>query len=148
MKFGVCAIIKNENLYLREWVEHYINLGFDKIILYDNNEPNGEYPGLVIQDYIDNGYVDVINYRYILGYTNNFSFSLSPQISAYNDCLEKYKNDLDWIAFFDVDEFLELIKVKNIHQQFEDVDYSKFNCVVLFWRFYGSPDTIYYDNKK
>ena len=31
MKFGVCALIKNENLYLREWVEHYLKLGFDNI---------------------------------------------------------------------------------------------------------------------
>ena len=86
MKFAVCAIIKNENLYLREWVEHYIKLGFDKIILYDNNEKNGELPQLVIQDYIDAGIVNIYNYRGILA--NTFQ---AFQVNIYNTCIKDYK---------------------------------------------------------
>ena len=42
MKTALCAIAKNENLYIREWVEYYMKLGFSNIILYDNNNINGE----------------------------------------------------------------------------------------------------------
>ena len=35
-KFGVCAVVRMENLYLDEWIHHYLELGFDKIIIYDN----------------------------------------------------------------------------------------------------------------
>ena len=55
MKFAVCTVLRNEILYLREWVEHYIKLGFDKIYIYDNNDTFGEVPDVVVQDYIDQG---------------------------------------------------------------------------------------------
>ena len=44
MKVGVCVIIKNENLYIRDWVEYYKKIGFDTVILFDNNDLEGEYP--------------------------------------------------------------------------------------------------------
>ena len=42
MKVLLCAIVKNENKYINEWLEHYKQLGFSKVILYDNNDINGE----------------------------------------------------------------------------------------------------------
>ena len=39
----LCCIGKNENRYAREFVEWYKNLGFSKIIIYDNNDTDG-YP--------------------------------------------------------------------------------------------------------
>ena len=38
----ICTIGKNENLYIREYVEHYFNLWVEKIFLYDNNDVEGE----------------------------------------------------------------------------------------------------------
>lgn len=43
MKVCVCCIAKMENLYIKEYVEYYYNLGVDKIVLYDNNEIDGEH---------------------------------------------------------------------------------------------------------
>ena len=60
---ALCAMVKNENLYVREWVEWYKNLGVSKIFLYDNNEINGEHLHDVIGDYIENEYVVVFNIR-------------------------------------------------------------------------------------
>lgn len=146
MKFGVCAILKNENLYLREWVEHYINLGFDKIILYDNNDINGESPDVVIQDYINDNIVDVIDKRGMNGKDTGFMWNDGLQMQVYNECLESYKDTLDWIAFFDIDEFLELCDGKTIQKQFEFVDYSKFEVVCVFWKIYGDNNNLYYKN--
>ena len=42
LNIALCAIAKNENLYIREWVEHYKNIGVSKIFLYDNNDIDGE----------------------------------------------------------------------------------------------------------
>ena len=36
-KVALCAIGIMENQYVAEFVNHYKNLGFDKIFLYDNN---------------------------------------------------------------------------------------------------------------
>ena len=50
IKICLCAIVKNENPYLREFVEYYKKIGYNKIILYDNNEINGENLEEVIND--------------------------------------------------------------------------------------------------
>ena len=59
MKTCICVQIKNENLYLLEFVEYYYKLGFSKMYIYDNNDY--EFPNLIIQKYIDNGFVEIIN---------------------------------------------------------------------------------------
>ena len=38
----LCSIAKNENKYILEFINHYRKMKFNKIILYDNNEINGE----------------------------------------------------------------------------------------------------------
>lgn len=143
MKFGVCAVVKNENLYLREWVEHYISLGFDKIIIYDNNENTGEIPNVVIQDYIDKGIVDIHKkYRGI----KNLNF-INFQASIFSECLEDYKDQLDWIGFFDIDEFLELCDGKTIQKQFSFINYENFTSILVSWCIMGDKDALYYENK-
>ena len=42
IKICICTIAKNENRYIKEYVEYYKKYGVDKIYLYDNNNPNGE----------------------------------------------------------------------------------------------------------
>ena len=36
MKIGVCIRAKNEQKIINDWVAYYLQLGFDKIIIYDN----------------------------------------------------------------------------------------------------------------
>lgn len=40
MKSAICSIARNENEYLDEWVTYHLNLGFDHIFIYDNNNPD------------------------------------------------------------------------------------------------------------
>ena len=42
IKICLCVIAKNENKYLREFVEYYKTIGYNKIFLYDNNDIFGE----------------------------------------------------------------------------------------------------------
>ena len=56
-----CSIGKKENLYVRELVEYYIKSGVDKFYFGDNNEINSEKLSDVLQDYIDNKTVEIIN---------------------------------------------------------------------------------------
>ena len=104
-KVALCGIGKIENNYIREWVEHYNMLGFNKIFLYDNNDKDGEHSEDVIGDYVNSGYVEILDVR---GEPNR-------QISAYNELYQSGKlRGFDWIAYFDIDEFLELDTAKNI----------------------------------
>ena len=52
-KICLCVIAKNENLYVKEYVEHYKKIVYNKIFIYDNNDKNGEDIGKVIKKYIN-----------------------------------------------------------------------------------------------
>ena len=107
-KVGLCICIKEENLYIKEFIEHYKNLGYNHIFIYDNNDIDGEKLEDIIQKEIDEGFVSIINYR-----GNN----KKPQMKIYIDCYKKNKKNYHWLSFFDVDEFLEIkpkgIKIQN-----------------------------------
>ena len=59
----VCTMGKNENKYALEFVEYYKKIGVDKIIIYDNNDINGEKFESVLFKYIESKYVEIIDYR-------------------------------------------------------------------------------------
>ena len=55
IKVCLCTSGKKENLYVKEFVEHYKKYGVNKIYIYDNNDLNDEHFDDVISDYIING---------------------------------------------------------------------------------------------
>jgi hypothetical protein len=136
-KVSLCTIIKNENKYLKEFVEHYLKLGFNKIYLYDNNDIEGETPIDVISEYIDNGFVIY----------HNFRGKKVCQLEAYNDCYKRYSVDNDWIAFFDADEFLELTRHDNISSFVAQDIYNKYNAIKINWLCYGDNGHLKYEDK-
>ena len=102
IKVCLCAIAKKENLYIKFYLDHYKQLGYDHIYLYDNNDINDEKIEDVIQEYLSNNYVTLIDYRGYRGKREN------PQMDAYYDCYEKHSMEYDWLSFFDLDEYLIL----------------------------------------
>ena len=138
-KVGLCIICKTENLYIKEFSEHYKHLGYNHIFIYDNNDIYGERFEKVLQKEIDEGFISIINYR---------GDKERPIFKAYIDCYEKNSKNYDWISFFDIDEFLEL-KPKNIKIQ-EFLDNPRYNyCqnVKFNWLLFSDNDKIYYENK-
>ena len=49
----ICTLGKEENKYIKDFVEHYKGLGVDKIFIYDNNAKNGEKFDDVLSEYIN-----------------------------------------------------------------------------------------------
>jgi len=103
MKVALVAIGRLENDYAREFVEHHLGIGFNKVIIYDNNHRGEERFEAVLQDYIDNGNVVIVPYRDIE----------RAQRNAYNDAYARFSSEYDWIAFFDFDEFLCLPDIES-----------------------------------
>ena len=99
----MCSIGKNENLYIKEFISYYKKLGYNKIFLYDNNDIDEERFEDVLKNEINKGFVSLINYRGFRG------SNINPQLNAYKDCYEKNNLKYDWLSFFDIDEYLELI---------------------------------------
>ena len=59
IKICLCAIAKNENLYLEEFVEKYKNIRYNNIFIYDNNYINEENINETISDYIQTCFVKI-----------------------------------------------------------------------------------------
>ena len=140
-KVCLCVIGKKENLYAKEYVNHYKNLGYNHIFIYDNNDINDEKFEDVLSKEISENFVTIINYR---GYQGK---SDKPQFDSYKDCYANYSGKYDWLSFYDFDEFLFLKEHKNIQ---EFLDQKKFNQCInikINWLIYSDNDLIYYEDK-
>ena len=133
-KITICAIAKNEDRYIEDWLVYHYKLGFTNITVYDNNivERRGD-----LQRLINNSKKltnDMKKKTEIIDATGRRSF----QIDAYN---EYYKtNYFDWVAFIDIDEFIQLNKWKTIQDMMNDNRFNDATTVFLPW------DTISDDN--
>ena len=129
---------KEENKYVKEFIHHYKQLGFNHIYIYDNNEVFGEKFEEEIKEEIKNGFVSIINYR---GYKG-------IQLNAFYDCYQKNYKRYKWLAFFDFDEFLELAPNYTTIQQFLD-NKIFYNCqnIKINWLMFTDNDLIKYENK-
>ena len=79
-KICICTLGKEENLYVREYLEHYFNLGINKVYISDNNDINGEKFEDVISDYIEKGLVEIYNWR----------GKYDCQFNIMNECYKKF----------------------------------------------------------
>ena len=134
----ICSIGKNENLYIREFLDYHLSLGIKKIIIYDNNDIDGENFENVIKDYIAKNLVELIDVR---GLT-------SIQIPIYNYCYQNNKNLYDWIILLDLDEYIYIKNYKNINDYVYNRRFEKCELIFLNWRIYSDNDLIKYDDRK
>ena len=78
---------------MAEWIEYNRILGVDHIYMYNNNSTDNYYQ--ILNRYIKDGFVSVFEWP------KNYA-----QMEAYEDCYNRYRNDTNWLAFWDIDEFI------------------------------------------
>lgn len=121
--FSVCGIFKNESSILREWILYYKVIGTDHIYLYNNNSDD-DYLS-ILQPFIDEGFVTLINWP-----------KNHAQMEAYKDCYTKVRYETEWLAFFDLDEFLCPLKETSIKDYL--VKYEGYPGLIIYWRMFGT----------
>ena len=136
MKVYIITSAKFEECYIEEWVQYHLNIGFDKIIINDNNPKDYPYnPKDILKKYIDNGQVIVERYYDTHQLQHNIQ---EPDLeNVYTWLYNKYKNEFDWVAKLDIDEFLEIPETNNDIKKFLLQD--KFNnalSVLIPWKEY------------
>ena len=137
IKVCLCTIGKKENLYAKEFIQHYKNYGIDKIFLYDNNDINGEIFDDVISEYIKSNFVEIINYR-----GRN-----KIQLIAMNDCYEKNNKDYNWLLFYDMDEFIFLKNIKSIKNFLNKRRLYNCQIIQLNWIQHTDNNYLHYENR-
>ncbi len=107
-KLAFMTIVKDESIYLKEWIDYHTLLGVTKFYIYDN-ESSDNIAG-VLRPYIDAGMVE---YCYWPG--------KGQQMAAFNDALMKHRFDSRYMGFIDVDEFILPLKNENFLDIIDDI---------------------------
>ena len=119
------------------FVEHYKNYGIDKIFLYDNNDVEGEKFEAVINDYIENGFIELIDYR----------GKIRVLMEVMNDCYKRNYRNYDWLIFFEIDEYIQLKNIKSIKDFLQSSKFYKCQRIQLNWIFHTDNNLLYYDQR-
>lgn len=130
MVYAICAIIKDEHPYLKEWLDYHFNLGFNQIYLYEDYNSKSHKS---ITDNYKNVFLSNLEQFEIENSANT-----KKQSELYNKFLKVHKelNDIDWCAFIDIDEYIDLTDGYTLNKLTDE--YRGYAGVYLSWKMYGA----------
>ena len=123
---GICAILKDEDLFIQEWMAWYTLLGVEAFYLYDNGSKKPLHETLA-------------NYRSRHS-PESLRIHEAPgqkiQMITYGHCLAAYANKCRWIAFVDLDEFIVPQQHDSIPAMMEGFENT--SGLALNWKLFGT----------
>lgn len=128
---AVVLMVKNEAHDIAAWLGWYHVLGFDACIVFDDDSADGTWEILQRAAKIQ----DIRLYR-TMGPKTETADVWRRQHECYRYALQHYRDEFEWLAFFDADEFLSLNFDESVQEflgRFADAD-----AVGVNWCLYGS----------
>lgn len=122
---ALCGIVKDELRSIVEWLAYHKALGFTDFVIYDNGSTDGTERILQVLD--EAGELIRLDWPHSMGER--------PQRAAY-DHMRKNAT-VDWIAFFDADEFLLLRRDRTIADFLARFD-DEVSAVSISWLVFNS----------
>lgn len=125
MRCAVCLYVRDEEHEIAEWLAYQHIIGFDTCIVYDNGST--DRTAQIVLEASLNQDVRFVEWP-----------CLEPmaQVLCYEDCIKRFGAEFDWIAFFDVDEFLVLNSA--IHLKEFLAAHDPVSAIAINWAFFGS----------
>ncbi|MEM1283543.1 MAG: glycosyltransferase family 92 protein [Chlamydiota bacterium] len=134
---GALAIFRNDAPYLKEWIEYHKLVGIEHFYLYNNLSNDGHIE--VLQPYIDNGYVELIDWPYEHGKDGHWT---KIQRNAYRHAIEGCSSETKWLAIIDTDEFIVPGEHKSLNELIASEEAKKQNKNVaryeISWILFGT----------
>lgn len=127
---SICAILKNEALYIKEWLDHHIKQGVEHFYLYNNESTDN------VKEVIK-PYEDRITWHELKG--------TKQQRVAYDYTIENYRNKTTFCTFIDLDEFLYTktdSKFSEVLQKRYDIE--GISGIAVHWLLFGSAGHLKY----
>ncbi len=121
---SICTLAKDEDKNLKEWVLYNFAIGFEHIVIYDNNSKNPIKNTL--SEFISNGLVTVFD----------LDLEKAQQLSAYVHCLNTWARNSFWLAFIDIDEFIVPISKNDIRDMLDE--YKEYGGLGINWKIFSS----------
>ncbi len=91
---------KLTNSELKMWLEYLRYAGFEHVYVYDAWVYEDEAVLGILKPFQDDGYITYEDWH-----THNPYTIAGTQVAAYQDCINKYKNENEWQAAIDIDEY-------------------------------------------
>ena len=123
--------------YIRDYVEYHINLGFDNIILIDNNETDGPNP----MDQL------IGLEQYILYEDARGNHDKNRQTTLNTLMYQKYHKEFDWLFFSDDDEYYVLKQDKSIKEFLSRDIFNNADVIVSNWKIMTDNGLVYQDSR-
>lgn len=122
---AVVTCIKNEGDDLVEWLCFHRLIGVSRFVIYDNLSTDAT-AGILESVPFRN---EIVVHRIAEDY---------PQKAAFNDALKRYRDELDWVAFLDGDEFIVPLGEATLLDKLAELEASGVDGFGIHWRIFGS----------
>lgn len=130
MKYlSMCAVLRNESLYIYEWLLHHLHQGVEHFYLFQNDSEQNERR-------VAKPFENIITWHSTSG--------LCQQRVAYNHVIREYADETEWCCFFDIDEFAYTSKGKLSEVLRNDYDNPTTSGIAIHWLLFGSNGHIEY----
>ena len=140
MNICICQIINNEHPYIEEWIEYHHSLGIEKFYLIEDFNSKSHKEVLEKYDYVElYSLLDIINDEE----RKQFEDGEYRQRIVYRIFLRLWADKHDYMAFIDVDEFIEVTKEQLQELLIEGRDYAS---ICLIWKIMSSEGYIKHPN--
>lgn len=130
----VCMLttMRNEGLYLLEWIAYHRTLGVEHFFIYSND--NTDKSEALLAELAEEGLITWID--------NPTAAGTSPQFKAYGHALNVLPDILNfqWCFIMDGDEFITLDPkaYPSLHDYLDWIDHWQTDALAINWRFIGS----------
>jgi hypothetical protein len=146
-KYNLCimAIFKNEQDYMKEWLDYHIDQGFDHFYLYCNDLQINNY--VYLNNYKE--YITLIEWT-----TEKNDINGTIQRKAYTDCIKTYNNEYRYIMMLDLDEFVVNTMGQKVIEYINSLSHNNVSAIKIPRFNFGSnghlikPDGRVMDNYK
>lgn len=128
---AICTCIKDEHLYLAEWIEWHRAKGFDHIYLFEDNGSKPHNEIVAKYDFVTLLPIDVVNDE------PDTIEGRQRKMSSYSI---RHFTQYDWLAFIDADEFVDFEGEYDLERLL--AEYDEYPAVMLSWMLYNANGRI------
>ncbi len=122
---AIVTCIKNEGDDLVEWLCFHRQIGVSRFVIYDNLSTDATARILDAVPFRDEIIVHRISDE-------------SAQKAAFRDALKRYRDELDWVAFIDGDEFIVPLGELSLIDKLAEFEARGVDGFGIHWRVFGS----------
>jgi glycosyltransferase involved in cell wall biosynthesis len=124
-RLAIVTCIKNEGDDLVEWLCFHRQIGVSRFVIYDNLSTDATAAILASVPFRDEIAVHRITDE-------------EAQKAAFADAIERYRDELDWVAFIDGDEFIVPLGEMSLPDKLAEFDERGVDGFGIHWRVFGS----------